>query len=533
MDDPVRPNAGVRTLAGRYRLIEQIGRGGMATVYRAVDELLQREVAVKILDLTTPTGDPAAEERFRLEARTTASLQHDNIVTVYDTGFDDEHAFLVMELGQTLAQEVKAHGPLEVDDVRAIGAQVAAALAAAHQHGIVHRDIKPGNVARAEDGRIKVLDFGITRLVDEAQDTMNPLTTPETVIGTAHYLSPEQAAGRPADERSDLYALGCVLFTLLAGRAPYHGDSPVVTVMQHATAPVPDVRDFRADVPPAFAAVIAALMAKDPADRPASAAVVASMLEAGDDTELTALLPLTASTAPRRAQEAGSRSGVLWALLALVLVAGGVGAYAAFSGHEPAPVAAGDSVSPTVDSTSEAASPSPTAPSVQPIAEPSSPAPQPTTSAPDPTPTTQSPPRTTAPATTSALQTQPTTQPTTQPATQSATQPTTQAPPVEQPTEEPTTTAPDPEPVSSASAALSNAVRQSFQDGAITNDDRKRVDAALRDLAAALRQQDPERATGALSDVGQAIADTGRGGEFSGLYGNLQDAVDRWKATLY
>ncbi|SDL06842.1 serine/threonine-protein kinase [Tessaracoccus oleiagri] len=526
MDEPVQPTAGVRTLANRYRLIEQIGRGGMATVYRAVDELLQREVAVKILDLTTPTGDPAAEERFRLEARTTAALQHDNIVTVFDTGFDDEHAYLVMELlpGQTLAQEVKTGGPLPVDDVRDIGAQVAAALAAAHQHGIIHRDIKPGNIARAEDGRIKVLDFGITRLVDEAQDTMNPLTTPETVIGTAHYLSPEQAAGRPADERSDLYALGCVLFTLLAGRAPYHGDSPVVTVMQHATAPVPDVRDARPDVPPGLAAIIAALMAKDPAERPASAAVVASMLSGdGDPDAATALLPLTASAAPRRAQQTDSRSGVLWVLLALVLLAGGVGAYAAFMDDGSTPVAADDSVAPTVDSTVESASPSPTTSPAEPIAQTPSPRAEPTTSAPAttqaPPPDTRPPATSRPPATTSAPPAEPTT---------------TQAPPPEETTQQPpTAVTPDAGPVHSASAALSNAVRQAFQADTISNDDRKQVDAALRDLAAALRAQDGEQATAALSAVGQAIADTGRGGDFGALYGDLQDAVDQWRTALY
>lgn len=268
-----------RLLGGRYRLGAPLGRGGMAVVWRAQDELLGREVAIKTLDLTGPESDNAGQ-RFNREARATAMLNHPNIVTVFDTGVEDNTAYLVMELlpGPTLAEQVRDSGPLPVEDVRAIGAEVAGALQAAHDAGIVHRDIKPGNIAYAADGTVKVLDFGITQIVDEALGHQNQLTMTNTIVGTAEYLAPEQATGQPVDSRADLYALGCVLTMLLTGEPPFTAPTPVAILMKHANDPAPDVRDLRPDTPADMADLIAGLLAKDPANRPQSGSEVAQML---------------------------------------------------------------------------------------------------------------------------------------------------------------------------------------------------------------------------------------------------------------
>ncbi len=280
-----------RVVASRYRLTSPLGRGGMAVVWRAVDVLLGREVAVKTVDLTGPESE-AWGERFRWEARATAALNHPNIVTVYDTGVEGHTAYLVMELlpGPTLAEQVRDRGVLPPAQVRSIGLQICSALAAAHAAGIVHRDIKPANVAYAVDGRIRVLDFGITQLMD---DPGHALTRTNTVLGTADYLAPEQAVGGRVDERADLYALGCVLTTLLTGAPPYHGDTPVATMMQHAHEPVPDVRLLRPDAPADLVDLVGHLLAKDPADRPQSADVVAAMLrgEVRPAAPVTSVLP--------------------------------------------------------------------------------------------------------------------------------------------------------------------------------------------------------------------------------------------------
>ena len=224
-----------RLLGGRYRLGAPLGRGGMAVVWRAQDEMLGREVAVKTLDLTGPDSDNAGE-RFRREARATAALNHPHIVTVFDTGVEDHTAYLVMELlpGPTLAEQVRDSGPLPVEEVRIIGDEVASALQAAHDAGIVHRDIKPGNIAYSSDGTAKVLDFGITQLVDEALGQGHQLTMTDTIVGTAEYLAPEQATGQRVDARADLYALGCVLTTLLTGKPPFSATTPVAILMKHA-----------------------------------------------------------------------------------------------------------------------------------------------------------------------------------------------------------------------------------------------------------------------------------------------------------
>lgn len=265
-----------RRIAGRYALHASIGRGGMGEVWRATDTVLGREVAVKTIDLTR-TPDDSGSARFEREARVTAGISHPNVVTVHDAGVEDDTAYLVMELlpGPSLADRL-AQGPLAVDEVVSVGEQVASALEAAHARGLVHRDVKPGNIVEDGEGRLRVLDFGITQLGEAAGE--QTLTATHTVMGTAEYLAPEQASGARVDGRADLYALGCVLFALLAGQAPYRGSSPVATMMMHANDPVPDVRSLRPDTPPWLADVVTRLLAKDPSDRPEHAADVARAL---------------------------------------------------------------------------------------------------------------------------------------------------------------------------------------------------------------------------------------------------------------
>jgi serine/threonine protein kinase len=332
-----------RVVAGRYRLTTPLGRGGMAVVWRGTDVLLGREVAVKTVDLTGPDSDSWAE-RFRREARATAALNHPNIVTVFDTGVEDHTAYLVMELlpGPTLADEVRDKGVLPIAQVRSIGLQMCSALAAAHAAGIIHRDIKPANVAYAADGRVRVLDFGITQLMD---DPGHALTRTNTVMGTADYLAPEQAIGGRVDARADLYALGCVLTTLLTGKPPFHGDTPVATMLLHSRAPAPDVRTLRPDTPDDLAEVIHHLLAKEPGERPQTADVVAAMLRGDTRPAPTATTVLPAATEVFRqptpdadpAPQITSRSArpvpqqrrfgwVPWVILLLVVAA--VGGYA-------------------------------------------------------------------------------------------------------------------------------------------------------------------------------------------------------------
>ncbi|MFD0866330.1 serine/threonine-protein kinase, partial [Tessaracoccus lubricantis] len=258
MTESSQPGHGY-VLAGRYLLEEKLGRGGMSTVWRARDQVLDREVAVKVVNEMEDAEITA--ERFRRETRVTAALNHPNIVTVFDAGVDNDRAFLVMELlpGATLADDLRTRGALPFDEIRSIALQVTAALGAAHEAGLVHRDVKPGNIARTADGGVKVLDFGITHILDEAvNDSGSPLTATGAVIGTAAYLAPEQARGQRVDQRADLYALGCVLYALITGRPPFQGPTAVSTMMAHATEPVPDLKAARPDVPAGLAAVVTA-----------------------------------------------------------------------------------------------------------------------------------------------------------------------------------------------------------------------------------------------------------------------------------
>src|SRR5579864_1766748 len=263
-----------RLLGGRYELDGVVGRGGMAEVYRARDIRLDRIVAVKTLreDLAR---DQTFQARFRREAQSAASLNHPSIVAVYDTGEDDSGSshvpFIVMEYvdGQTIRDLLRGDRRLMPERALEITDGVLRALDYSHRHGIVHRDIKPGNVMLNRHGEIKVMDFGIARALSDAQATM---TQTAQVIGTAQYLSPEQARGERVDSRSDLYSTGCLLYELLTGRPPFTGDSPVAIAYQHVREnPIPPSR-VDPEVPPWADAIVLKAMAKSPADRYQTAA---------------------------------------------------------------------------------------------------------------------------------------------------------------------------------------------------------------------------------------------------------------------
>ncbi|MFF1956466.1 protein kinase [Streptomyces sp. NPDC058220] len=237
----------------------------MGEVWRAVDEVLGRPVAVKML--LNPRADDAAVARFHLEARTAARLSHPHVVAVYDTGTDRDRLYLVTELvdGRSLADELSGQAPWSPRRVATIGAQAAAGLAAAHRQGVVHRDVKPGNLLLDRDDTVKVSDFGIARFMDEPAD--GPTKAGE-IIGTSSYLAPERALERPAGPAADMYALGCVLYELLAGRPPFRADSAAAMLYQHVDSPPEPPRRYRHDLPEALDAFVLRLLAKDPEERP-------------------------------------------------------------------------------------------------------------------------------------------------------------------------------------------------------------------------------------------------------------------------
>ena len=264
----MEPVATPRTYSGRYELTHLIARGGMAQVYRAMDRQLERPVALKVL-FPELSVDRTFVERFRREAQAAANLSHPNIVPVFDWGEDDGSYFIVMEYveGRPLSAVLRDPQPMPPRQIANIGAGVAAALAFAHRHGVVHRDVKPGNVLITPDGDVKVTDFGIAR----AMNTEESLTQTGAVMGTAAYFSPEQAEGKGVDSRSDIYSLGVVLYEMAVGRPPFTGDSPVAVASKHVRDMPVLPREANPTVPPALEAVIMKAMAKNPDDRYGSA----------------------------------------------------------------------------------------------------------------------------------------------------------------------------------------------------------------------------------------------------------------------
>ena len=246
-------------LSGRYRLDAQVGTGGMSTVYRAFDTTLERTVAIKLMHREI-AGDSAQLERFRREARAVAQLSHPHIVNVIDAGEDDGRPYIVFEYveGETLKDRIRRHGRLPVDESIAYAIEIARALGAAHGRNIVHRDIKPQNVLIDSEGSAKVTDFGIARSLDE-----EGLTADGRVLGTTDYVSPEQALGHDVDGQSDVYSLGVVLFEMVTGDVPFHGENQVAVAMKHVREDLPDVQHLRPEVSASLAAILDRMTEKD------------------------------------------------------------------------------------------------------------------------------------------------------------------------------------------------------------------------------------------------------------------------------
>jgi serine/threonine-protein kinase len=383
-------------IAGRYRLDRQIGSGGMSEVWAAVDLELERPVAVK---LVAPDADPA---RFEREARAAAGLAHPNVCALYDYGLAEGRRFMVLEYlpGGSLENRLAAGQPLADDDTRRIADEVAAGLAHAHARAVVHRDLKPSNILFDAEGRAKIADFGIARAAGETG-----LTEAGTILGTAAYISPEQAAGRPATPASDVYSFGVILFRMLTGRLPFESPDALALAAMHRDLPAPSVSELRPDAPPLLESVTAAALAKSPADRPQDGDALAVELGSAPPAQAdsTAATVVMAPAAPAR------RRGLLIGLAVAAVAVAGVGVAMAL----------------TIDN---GATPAPPATTRPPETHPSVP---PTTSEPAETEPATEPqteatvPATTRPATTSEETTSPTTAVTTQTTAETTTAPAT------------------------------------------------------------------------------------------------------------
>ena len=294
-------SAASRTYGGRYAVIEPVGSGGMAEVYRARDELLGRDVAVKVLSARL-SSDKSFVERFRREAQSAANLNHPNVVSLYDYGSDDDAYYIVMEYieGRSLGDIVAESGALLPERAAEIASDVAAALERAHSSGLVHRDIKPTNIMVTTTGQTKVTDFGIARALGQSTE-QTQMTQTGMVIGTAAYLSPEQAQGNPVDARSDVYSLGCVLYEMLTGRPPFTGDAPLAIAYKHVReAPVPPSQ-ANPDVPRELDAVTLKALSKNPDNRYTSAAEMRDDLQRflnGQKVHATPLMATQTVVAP-------------------------------------------------------------------------------------------------------------------------------------------------------------------------------------------------------------------------------------------
>lgn len=302
-----------RVIAGRYRVDELIGHGGMAKVYRGYDLTLGREVAIKVLDPEL-ARDTAFRNRFRLEAQAASRMSHPSIVRVFDAGDpstseigSDEPPYIVMELVKgTLLKDIISAGPVPVADAVRYVDGILEALDYSHRAGVVHRDIKPGNVMVTDKGQVKVMDFGIARAVSDSSSTVAETTQ---IIGTAAYFSPEQAKGEPVDARADLYSTGVVLYELLTGRQPFRGESPVAVAYQHVSeTPVPPT-EVNEEAPRTLDPIVLRALAKDPYQRYPNAAHFRAALDsamtgnAPTRKELGALTSELYGASPRQAQE--------------------------------------------------------------------------------------------------------------------------------------------------------------------------------------------------------------------------------------
>jgi eukaryotic-like serine/threonine-protein kinase len=318
-----------KVVAGRYRLERQLGAGGMSEVWEAEDLELGRKVALKFLG---PTADPT---RFEREARAAASLAHPNVNQLFDYGEWEERPYMVLELlpGGTLENRLREGQPLPDADTERLANEIAAGLAHAHARGLVHRDLKPANVLCDADGRAKIADFGIARM-----GGAGTLTEAGTLLGTAAYISPEQAAGEPATPASDVYAFGVILFQMLTGRLPFEAEEPLDLVTLHRDAPPPAVTDLRPDAPPRLARLADACLVKDPRARPqdggALVAALGGPISAAEAA--TAVLPVPAAAPPPTAaapvpapppppRRPRVRRGRLAALVVGLLAAAGAG----------------------------------------------------------------------------------------------------------------------------------------------------------------------------------------------------------------
>ena len=258
----------------RYEIVEILGEGGMAFVYKAKDKQLQRNVAIKTLKPNYVNQEKFVD-RFRREAQTAANLNHPNIVQIFDWGIEDEPYFVMEYIeGNTLTSIITGNKTVGLNDILYIGSQVANGLKEAHKHGLVHRDIKPGNIMITPDGKVKVTDFGIVSLQNEESD----ITKTGAVLGTASYISPEQAQGKPVSFESDLYSLGTVLYELIAGNPPFTGDSPIATATKHLTDKPEKLSNYRKDIPKALENAILKLLEKKPSDRFKSAEDLRALL---------------------------------------------------------------------------------------------------------------------------------------------------------------------------------------------------------------------------------------------------------------
>jgi serine/threonine protein kinase len=299
-----------QTIAGgRYRVERVLGDGAMAKVVLARDEALDRQVAVKLLD-DRLAANREFRARFTREGRLAAGLSHPNVVTVFDAGEAEGQPYIVMEYvdGQTLEERLRSEGALDPEEVRAVALQVAAGLEHAHAQGLVHRDLKPGNLIQRTDGTIKIADFGIARGSHGTE-----LTETGAIVGTAAYLAPEQAEGGEVTPRTDLYALGTVLHELLTGRRPFQVES-LADLGRRRTEPVPELPPF---VPADLRHAVTRMLAPDPADRPASAAELREMLREADEAA-TMVLPRMQRAAGSRARRPHRQPPSTWLALGIV-----------------------------------------------------------------------------------------------------------------------------------------------------------------------------------------------------------------------